>query len=180
MAFLDGHGQHVDPLLDARPADGLRAQHAAGVGRKQQLQRDPLGAGIVRSVVHRVGVRFLEGDAGPAERFLGRAGHGQRQVEDADHGRALRAAEMGVAAADHVGGDAALAIGRPGQRNQRRLAGHEVADLDRVADRENVPDRWCASGRRRGCRRSARSPGRPRGRVSCRAARPRPGSPGRP
>ena len=72
--------------------------------------------------MERMGVRLLEGDAGPAERFLGRPGHGQGQIEDADHGGALRAAEMGVAAANHVGGDAALAIGRPGQRHQAPAA----------------------------------------------------------
>ena len=83
-------------------------------------------------------VRFLEGDAGGEKRFLGLAGHGERQVEDADDGRALRAAEMGVAAANHVGGDPPLPIGRAGQRHQRRPAGDEVADFDRVAHRENV------------------------------------------
>ena len=141
----------------ARPT-ACAAEDAARVGRKQQLQGDAFGAGIVGGVVGGMGVGLLEGDAGPAERFLARPGHGQGQIEDADHGGSLRAAEVGVAAADHVGGDAALAIGRPGQRDQGRLAGDEIADLDGVADREDVPDRWCASGRRRGCRRSAPVP----------------------
>ena len=155
-------------------------EHAAGVGRKQQLQRNPLSAGIIRGVMVRVDVRFLERDAGLAKRFLGLAGHGQRQIEDADDGRALRTTEMGGSATDDVGGHAALAVCRAGQRNQRRTPGDEITDLGGVADRENVPVARAhlivnsdAAGR------TDLQAGLA-GQIACRAARPRTESPVRP
>ena len=50
---------------------------------------------------------------------------------------------MGTAIADDpaqavVGGDAALAVGGPGQRHLGRFAGHEIHDLDGIADGVNV------------------------------------------
>ena len=112
---------------------------------------------------------FSKGDAGLVQRFLGGAGHGERQVEDADDGRPLRAAVVGVVPADHVGGHAALPIGRTGQRDQGRQAAHEIANLDGVADGENVRVAGPHPLIHADAARWGRSPARPPGRAGCRA-----------
>ena len=52
--------------------------------------------------------------------------------------RALRAAKTRVASGDHVGRDAALPVGRPGQRDEARFTGDGVIHLDRIAHGEDV------------------------------------------
>ncbi len=69
--------------------------------------------------------------------FIG-ANPGGRGVEQADDRSALRATEAGLAPGNHVGSDASLTIGWPGQRDQAPFAGHEILDLDDIADGENV------------------------------------------
>ena len=76
--------------------------------------------------------------AEPLERFLADAGPGGGAAKQADDRGALGAAVTGIASGDHVGGDAALPVRRPGQRNQAPLAGDEVLDLDGIADGEDV------------------------------------------
>jgi hypothetical protein len=49
-----------------------------------------------------------------------------------------RSPVAGVPPEDVVGGNAALAISRTSQRHLRRLAGHEVLDLDGIRDRIDV------------------------------------------
>ena len=78
----------------------------------------------------RLGLRLIE------------AGAGRGEIERLEDGRADRAAVAlargGVAGQHIVGDDARLAVRRPGERNQRRLARDEMGDLDRVADGEDV------------------------------------------
>ena len=81
---------------------------------------------------------LVVGDPEPLEGFLARAGPGDAAAEEPADRRALRAAETRVAPGDHVRRDPALPVGRSGQRDQAPLAGHEVLDLDGVADREDV------------------------------------------
>ena len=47
--------------------------------------------------------------------------------------RALRAVKAAVSAADIVSGNASLLVGRPRQRDQCFLAGHEMGDLYGIA-----------------------------------------------
>ena len=94
-----------------------------------------------------VGVRLFKRDIGFPQRFLRRTGHGQGQIKEADNGRSLRAAEMDIAAANCVSGDAALPIGWAGQGDQRRPTAGELADLDGVAHRKDVRVARCASDR---------------------------------
>ncbi len=140
---VDGHaslhrrGQHVDLLLDIPAADDLGAQQGAIVAA-QHLHVQNLRPGVVGGVGQGV-------DVDPAERGLGggqrrgspadtRCGH----AEDLHHARPQRTAVAAVAATDVLGRDAALAIGRPGQRDQGRLTAHTVGDRDRVAHREDA------------------------------------------
>ena len=106
--------------------------------------------------------------------------HAAAGAEHADDRGALGAAEARVAAGDRVRGDAALAVRRPGQRDETRLAGDGVLHFDRVADREDVRVRWSASARRRGCRRARRSRARPISPARCPGARRARGSRRRP
>ena len=76
--------------------------------------------------------------AAALERLLVDAGPGHGAAEGAEDRGALRAAEVRVAAGDDVGGDAALPVGRTGERHQAVLAGQAVLLLDRVADGEDV------------------------------------------
>ena len=121
--------------------------------------------------------------AEPAERLLADAGPGGRAAEQPDDRRALGAAEAGVAPGDHVGRDAALPVGRPGQRDERRIAGDVVLDLDGIADGEDVRVAGAHlvvdAGSRRARRSRARpsSPARSPGARRCRGPRCRPGWP---
>ena len=77
----------------------------------------------------------------PRLRFV-EAGAGGGEVERLEDGGADRAvvglAGGGVAGEHVVGRDARLAVGRPRERDQRRLARDAMDDLDRVADGEDV------------------------------------------
>ena len=75
---------------------------------------------------------------GLRQHLLAGAGLADLALEDLADRRALRAAVARVAAGDDVGRDAALPVGRPGERDERPLAGDEVLHLDRVADGEDV------------------------------------------
>ena len=55
----------------------------------------------------------------------------------ADRG-ALRAAVTGIATGNHIGRDPALPVGRPGERDERPLAGDKVLDFNRVADGKDI------------------------------------------
>ncbi len=88
----------------------------------------------VRVEVHLLVVGVPE----PPQRPLVRSRPGDRGTEQPDDGGALRAAEMRVASGDHLGRDAALPVRRAGERHQAPLAGHDVANLDGVADGEDV------------------------------------------
>ena len=92
-----------------------------------------LGAGIVAGVAGRMDVDLLVRQARAPQGLLGQARHADGQVEDLADGRALAAAVDAGAAEDVVGGDAALAVGRPGQRNDRPPAAGRAGDLDGVA-----------------------------------------------
>ena len=138
-ARLDRHGKGVDPRGNAVLAEHLRAEETAVGFAEEDFRRDVLGAGIVARVRIRVEVDLLEiRVAKLREDLLADAGLGDHALEDlADRG-ALRAAETGVAPGDHFGRDAALAVGRPGQRDERPLAGDEILDFDRVAHGEDI------------------------------------------
>ncbi len=68
-----------------------------------------------------------------AERLLGLAGGRGGHVEHAHNRRRLRAAIAALASEDVIGGNAALAVGRPGQRHLHRRAEGPAAHLDGIA-----------------------------------------------
>ena len=100
---------------------------------------DHLGARVVAGVRVREEVDLLVVRVAELlERLLADAGPGGGAAEQPDDRGALRAAETGVAPGDHVGRDPALPVRRPGQRHEAPLAGHEILDLDGIADGEDV------------------------------------------
>ena len=138
-AQLDGHRNGIDPLVHPVLADRLRAEETAVRLPEDDFDRQVFGARIVPRMGVRVEVDLLViRVAEPDEHLLADAGPGGRGPEQPDDRAALGAAVTGVAAGDHIGRDAALPVGRPGQRDERPLAGDEVFDLDRIADREDV------------------------------------------
>ena len=78
------------------------------------------------------------GPLGSAQDLFGSPGHRRRPVENPHDGRALRSPVAGSPPEDVVGGDAALAVRRAGQRHLGRLAGHEVLNFDGVSDRVDI------------------------------------------
>ena len=140
-AHLDGHGQGADPLVHRRTvlAERLRAEDFAVGFAEDDLHPDHLGARVVPGVRIREEIDLLVVRvAEPLERFLADAGPGGRAAEQSDDRGALGAAVAGIAPGDHIGRDAALAVRRSGQRDQAPLAGHEILDLDGIADGEDV------------------------------------------
>ena len=135
---LDRHRQHVDPLVHPGPPDALRAEQLARVRIEDHLERHPLRTGVVAGVVGRVDVHLAERPALALQRLLGPPGHRRRLAEQADDGRPLRPAVRRVPAEGVVGGDAALAVGRPRERNLGPLPGGELVRLDGIPDREDV------------------------------------------
>ena len=138
-AHLDRHREGIDPLGDAVLAEHLRTEQASVGFSEENLDCEHLGARIISRVRVRVEVDLLEIHAPKLlEDLLARPGLGDRGLEDLTDRGALSATETGVATGDHVGRDPALSVSRPGERDQRPLAGHEIPDLDRVADREDL------------------------------------------
>ena len=58
---------------------------------------------------------------------------GRCQAKQLQNRRALRAVKAAVSAADIVSSNVSLLVGRPRQRDQRFLAGHEMGDLYGIA-----------------------------------------------
>ena len=139
--------QLVDALVHAVAAHHLRAQEAARVGRIGQLDGQGQRAGIVAGMARRVGHRRAEGDA-LARQPLGRQpDRSHREVEHLGYRRAERAFIALAAAEGHVvGGDAGLAVGRPGQVVEPRASRQGMGKLYGVAHGIDV-------GRRGGQRR---------------------------
>ena len=107
--------------------------------RKMNFKPEHLGARVVAGVRIREQVDLLVVRVAELlERFLADAGPGGGAAEQPDDRGALGAAVTGIAPADHIGRDPALPVGRPGQRDQAPLAGHEVLDFDGIADGEDV------------------------------------------
>ena len=107
--------------------------------RNMTFMGDRLGTGVIAGVRIRVEVGlFVVVVAEALQRLFTGADPGGRGAEEADDRGALGAAEAGLAPGDDIGGDAPLPVGRPGQRDQTPLAGHEIPDFDDVADGENV------------------------------------------
>ena len=76
---------------------------------------------------------LLVGDARRLGGFFVDAREGRRQIKDLQNGGALRAGKAAASAADIVSGNASLLVGRPCQRDQRFLPGHEMGDLHGIA-----------------------------------------------
>ena len=72
------------------------------------------------------------------EDLLAGAGLRDHALEDLADRRSLCAPVAGVAAGNHVGHDASLAVRRACKRYERPLPRDEVLDFDRIANRENV------------------------------------------
>ena len=63
---------------------------------------------------------------------------GRCQAKQFQNRRTLRAGKVAVAAADIVSGNASLLVGRPRQRNQHFLPGHEMGNLYGIAHSVDV------------------------------------------
>src|SRR5262249_49869447 len=100
--------------------------------------RHGLGARVVTGVMRGVNVDLAVRPFGPAQHLLRGPGQRRRPLENPHDGSALRAPVTGIPPEDVVGGDAALAVGRNGQRPLRRLAGYKVLDLDGVSNRIDI------------------------------------------
>ena len=118
-AHLDRHGKGIDPLGNTVLAQHLRAEQASVGFAEDDFHRQVFSARVIPGVRIRVEVDLLEIRLPKlSKELLAGAGLGDRTLEDlADRG-ALRAAETGVAPGNHIGRDAALPVGRPGQRDQ--------------------------------------------------------------
>src|SRR6516225_6117024 len=86
----------------------------------------------------RMNIDLAKWQLGAAQGFFRGAGERRSSVEYADNGSPLCAPIANRAAENVVSGDSTLAIGGTGKRHLSRLARNHVADLDGVADGENV------------------------------------------
>ncbi len=136
---LDGHGESIDPLVYPILPHRLRSQKAAVGLPENHLYRQIFSAWIIARVGVRVEVDLLVvGVAEPLKSLLADAGPGRCGSEKPNNGGALGAAEMRLAPADHIGRNASLSIGRPGQRHERRFTGYEILDFDCISDGEDI------------------------------------------
>ena len=79
-------------------------------------------------------------DAGAVASGLGKPGGSGREIEHLDDRGALGTGEAAVQSANDVGCHAPLLVGRPGKRDERVIAGDEVAHLHGVAHGVDVLD----------------------------------------
>ena len=89
-------------------------------------------------MVQRMDINLFIGDLVAFQLLFIEAGRSCRHVEDLEHGAALDAFERDLFAAGIVGGDAALLVGRSGERDQGRIVADEMLDLDRITDGQDV------------------------------------------
>lgn len=128
-------------LVDALVADGLGAEQAIGLALEHHLQRHDLAAGVVAGMAHRGEHHGVVRDAGALASGLGKPGGSGREIEHLDDRGALGAGEAAVQPANDVGCHAPLAwLAGPGKRDERVVAGDEVAYLHGVAHGVDVLD----------------------------------------
>ncbi len=97
------------------------------------LSERPVAAGVIAGMAGRVEVYGIKWQAGgPGGAFV-EAGGGNGKIKQLEHGGALRAAVTLVRPAEVVCGQAALLIGRPGQRHIAGQVCDGIADGDGVA-----------------------------------------------
>ena len=132
--------KRIDPLGNTVLAQHLRAEQASVGFPEEDLDREHLGARIVTRVRIRDRGRSSRnpGPRAASSTFSLAPVWAIAALEDLTDRGALRPAVTGVAPGNHIGRDPALPVRRPGQRDERPLAGDEVLDLDRVADGEDV------------------------------------------
>ena len=129
--------------------DRLCAQDLPVLRVEEQLQAERARAGVVAGVAGRVDVDLLVAPPDPLQRpSRSGPGHADGEVEDLADGRALRLVVDAVAAEGVVGGDAALAVGRAGQRNQSTRCRRRSPSPPPRRRRRRCRGRWCACGRR--------------------------------
>ena len=138
---VNGGGNHVHPFVGAVGTHGLGPVNAA-IGRVQQLQAELFGPRVVRRM------RAAVGDGGAVRQAIGlqlcfvQAGTGGGQIEGFQDGcaqRAFVALQRCTGRGQHVVGcHATLAVGGPGQCDQRRLATDGLRHFHRVTHGVNV------------------------------------------
>ena len=137
-AGLERGGQHVNAFVHAIMADGLRAEQFACVGREQDFQRDGFGAGVVARVGAGVQMNRLERNGCATKGFLICARATGGEIEQSQDGCAPGVFVSGRTAENIVGGNAALAIRRTCQRNQRPLTRDSIPHLNGIAHGPDV------------------------------------------
>ena len=137
-ACLHGGGQHVDALIHPVAPHNLRAQNPGVSACEQQLDGHDLAARIIAGVRERREHHPVIIQPGRPCLTLADAGGGHGQVEHLEHRRPAGPPIAALPAADVVGGNPRLPVGRTGQRYQRRRACNRVCDLHRIPDRIDV------------------------------------------
>ena len=128
-----GGGQHVDAFVRPLEAHDLRSQNPPAAAFEHSLDCHIGSAGIVSRVGRGEGHYLVE----PVPRGFGspfvESGCRHSHVEHPQNGGALAAVKTAVPAADVVGGNPPLLVGRPRQRHPGRISRHGMGDLHRVA-----------------------------------------------
>ena len=137
--ILDDLCQHLDALVHSVEAHNLGTQQTTVFGREENLYGHGYGTGIVAGMRLRMGERTEIRNLFTIEQLGIGSGCGHRQIEHLSNGSSDGAGiDRHVAIRDIVGHNASLLVGRAGQRNQCRFAGHTVNHLNGIAQRINV------------------------------------------
>ena len=129
----DGRGKNVGPLVHAVFAHDLRAQQASGPFFGNDLDPHRPRAGIITGVVGVNRYAGEEAESGFGSLRAVEAGEPRGHVQNTDNGSSKRAGIDKVPARRIGPCDAALAVGRAGQRNARARAGEHVRCFGGIA-----------------------------------------------
>ncbi len=147
LEVVDGHAgaqsdrEHVDPLVDAVPAQHLGAQQLPVRRGEEHLDEHGRAARVIRGVVVLVGVHLAVLDPSLAQLGLGQSRPAGGHIERLHDGRPLAAPIGTLVIADRLGRDAPLPVGRAGQHGQDRLPRQQVRRFHGVTGSEDVGDR---------------------------------------
>src|SRR5579872_2488609 len=114
----------------------MRAEHLSIGTTEDEFEMHWLRAGVVGHVLIRMEVNTFEiCDACAPQRLLSRTSKGHGEAKETADGRSLSSMKAGRASANSIGCDSALAVCRPGKRNNFPGTGCGIPDFDRIADR---------------------------------------------
>ena len=129
----NGRCQYINALVHTVAANDLRTQQPQAFLFIQYLHYHRLCAGVIGSVGCREKHDFVVSNPCCPRCLFIDSRKGRCQAKQFQNRRALRAVIAAASAADIVSGNSSLLVGRPRQRDQCFLAGHEMADLYGIA-----------------------------------------------